>query len=96
MLTRFLDGLDAGFQIANIVQRIKNAEYINTVLGRFLDKGLYHVVSIMAVAQQVLASQQHLQPGIRQCLAQLTQTLPGIFLEEANTAVECRATPTLQ
>ena len=41
-----------------ITQRVEHAEHVHAVLGRLVNKGFDHVIGIMAVAQQVLATQQ--------------------------------------
>ena len=65
---RVLAGLlhrpDGGFQITQVIQGIKHPEYINAVLSRLGNKSLDHIVGIMAIAQQVLPTQQHLQTRV--------------------------------
>ena len=41
-------------KIAQIVHGIEHAEYVYTVIGRFLYEGTYHVIGVMAVAKQIL------------------------------------------
>ncbi len=96
VLTGGLGRLDRGLEIARIVQRVEDAEDIHAVRGGARHEGTDHVIGIMPVAEQVLASQQHLQAGLGQGLAQLAQTLPGIFLQEAHAGVERRAAPAFQ
>ena len=96
MFAGFFDGADGGLQIAQVVQGIKHAEHIDAVFGGFGNKGLYHVICIMAVTQQVLAAQQHLQPRIGQRFAQLPQALPRIFFQEAHTGIKGGTAPYFQ
>ena len=56
---------------------------------------LHHVIVIVLVAQQVLATQQHLQLGVGHGLAELPQTLPGILVQVPQAAVEGSAAPAL-
>ncbi len=96
MLAGRLDRRDGGAQVAYVVHRVEDAEHVDAVDRRLGDEGAHHVITVMAVAEQVLAAQQHLQAGIGQRGAQLAQTLPGIFLEEAHAGVKGGATPDFQ
>jgi len=40
----------------------------------------------MAIAEQILAAQQHLDTAVGQCLAKFPQTFPRIFFQEAHAA----------
>ncbi len=91
-----LDGRDAGPQIAQIVQGVKDAENIHAGVSCFVDEALDHAIFIMPIAQQVLAAQQHLQARLGQQLAEGPQALPGVFVQEANTGVEGGAAPAFQ
>src|SRR5664280_2721950 len=53
------------------------------------------VTLVVAVAQQVLPAQQHLQPGVGQQLPELAQPLPGVLVEKPDTGVVRRAAPAL-
>ena len=85
--------LDRLLDIADVVERVKDAKHIHTVFGRLVDKAVHHGVFVMAVAQQVLRAQQHLQTRVGQQRAELSQALPGVFVEKADAGVEGRATP---
>ncbi len=91
-----LDCFDGDLEVAHVVHGIKDAEYVNTVFGSLGNKGANHVVAVVTVAKQVLATQQHLQAGVRQRLAQGAQTLPGIFFQKAHAGVKGRAAPDFQ
>ena len=82
--------------VPGVVQSIENTHHINAVLQRLLNKGLYHIVSVMAVAQKVLAPQQHLQLGVGQALFQGAQALPGVFVQKAHAHVKGSAAPAFQ
>src|SRR5471032_3358584 len=87
---------DGHAQVTHVVHRVEDAEHVDAVDRCFSDKGFNHVVAVMAVAQQVLATQEHLQACVRQRRAQLAQTLPRVFLQEAYAGVESRAAPAFQ
>ncbi len=96
VLARVLYGLDRDAKIAQVVQGIEDTEHIDAVAGGALDEGAHHIVGIVAVAQQVLPPQQHLQARIGQGLAEASQSLPGVFLEVAKTGIEGGPAPDLQ
>jgi hypothetical protein len=59
-----IDGLQRGahrlLEVAQVVHRIEDAEHPDAVERRALDELVHHVIRIVAVAEQVLAAQQHL------------------------------------
>jgi L-fucose isomerase-like protein len=63
--------------------------------GRLLYEVFNDVVCIVAVAQKVLAAQQHLQLCVLEACSQLSEPFPGIFLEETEAGIECGAAPAL-
>ena len=63
---------------------------------RFLYERFHHIIGVVAIAQQVLAAQQHLQAGVGQGFTQLAQALPRIFLEEAHAGIKGGAAPGFQ
>ena len=91
-----LGGLDGLLQVAHVVECIKNADNVDAVLHALAAEGVHHVVSIVLVAQNVLAAEEHLQLGVGQMLAQRPQTLPGVLLQKAHTDVKGGAAPALQ
>lgn len=93
VLAGLLDGCHRVLKVARIVQSVEHAEHVHAVFGRLLDKLVDDLVVVVAVAQKVLATQQHLQPGVRQQLAESTQTLPWVFVEESDARIEGSSTP---
>ena len=87
---------DGPIEIADIVQRIEDAEDVDAVGRRPFDEFLQHIIGIVPIADQVLAAQQHLQPGVGHGGPQGPQPFPGIFFEEAQTGVEGGAAPDFQ
>ncbi len=96
MFAGSLHRLDRHAQVTHVVHRIEDAEHVDAVDRSFGDEGFDHVVAVVAVAQQVLPAQKHLQARVRQRRAQLAQTLPRVFFQEAYAGVERRAAPALQ
>ena len=95
-MSLFLNGcLNGGFQVAGIVQCVKNTHDVDAVCNRLLHKVFHHIVSIVAIAQHILAAEQHLQLSVGHFFAQDAQALPGIFVQETNAAVKGRAAPAL-
>jgi len=89
-------GFDGHAQVTHIVHRIEDTEHIDAIHCCLGDEGFHHIVAVMAVAQQVLTTQQHLQAGVRQRGAQFAQALPRVFFQKAYAGVEGRAAPDFQ
>ena len=64
MFASFFDRLAGGLQIALIIKGVEYSENINAAFRGMLDKGVNHVVSVIAIANQVLSTEKHLQGGI--------------------------------
>ncbi len=96
VLTGGLHRLNGHAQVTHVVHRIKDAEHVDTIDGGFGHKGAHHVITVVAITEQVLSTQEHLQAGVRQTGLEFAQALPGIFLEEAHAGIEGRAAPDLQ
>ncbi len=88
--------LQGGFHIARVVHGVKDAEDVHAVFHRAFDEAFHHVIGVMAVAEQVLAAQQHLQGGLRHGLFKLAQAQPRVFAEKADAGVKGGAAPALQ
>ena len=89
-------GFDGHPQVTHVVHRVEDAEYVDAIHGGLGDKGAHHVIAVVAIAEQVLAAQEHLQTGVGQRRLEQAQALPRVFLEEAHTGVEGRAAPDFQ
>ena len=97
MSAGFLAGsFDGGFQIADIIQCIKNTDDVDAVGNRFLHKIFHQIVRIMAVTQHILSSEEHLELGFGHVFAQNTQTIPRIFIQKAQAGVKSGAAPAFQ
>ena len=66
-----LDCFHRSFDIAQVIKCVEYTEHIDAVLCGLLNKGSDHIISVVAIAQQVLSAQQHLQSGVGKRLAQL-------------------------
>src|SRR5271165_81759 len=62
------DGLNAGLQVSDIVQRIEYPEHVYAVQPRFLDEPVDSRVIEAAICDQVLSAQKHQQLGLGQQL----------------------------
>ena len=96
VLARLLDSPNGGAQVAQVVERVEDAEHIHAVVGGLVDKTLDHAVFIVAIAKQILTAKQHVKARLGQQLAEGAETFPGIFVEEPNAGIEGRSTPALQ
>ena len=91
-----LRSLNCCLKVFDVIQRIKNTNNINTVGDGTLYKILKDIIGIVTIAQHILAAEQHLQLGVGAHLANGTQALPRILVEEAEAGVKRRAAPALQ
>ena len=64
----FLCGLYGLLQVAYIVQSVENTDDVDAVFNGFATEGIYHIVGIVLVAQDILAPEEHLQLGVGQTL----------------------------
>ena len=62
----------------------------------FCDEPIDDVVLVVAVAEQVLPAQQHLQRRLRHARLERAQPLPRVLVQEADAGVERRAAPALE
>ena len=96
MFTGFFHRFNRDAQVAHVVHRIKNAEHIHPVVGRFGNECTHHVIGIVAVAEQILSAQQHLDAAVRQSLAQFSEAFPRVFFQKSHAGIESRAAPCFQ
>ena len=87
---------DGPFEIADIVQRVEDAEDVDAIRRRPFDELFQHVIGIVPIADEVLAAEQHLQLGVGHRGTQGAQPFPGIFFEKAQARIEGGAAPDLQ
>ncbi|GAS00307.1 hypothetical protein NGUA24_00693 [Salmonella enterica] len=88
--------LQCGFHITRVVHGIEDAEHVHAVFHRPLNEAFHHIIGVVAVAEQVLAAQQHLQRGFGHGFFELAQADPRVFAEKADTGVKGGAAPALQ
>ena len=92
----FLGGFDRDLDIAQIVERVEDAENIDPHVGRLFDEALDDIVGVMAVTHAVLSPEQHLERGLGHFLFELQGPLPRVFVQKADAGVERGAAPHLQ
>ena len=92
---RLLDGLDGGLEVPEVVEGVEDAEDVHAVLDGELAELLDDVVRVVAVADDVLAAEEHLEGRLLEALLELAEALPGVLAEEAEGGVERRAAPDL-
>ena len=81
------------FQVAGVVQCVENTHNGNAIVNGAFYEFSYYVVSIMVVAQNVLATEQHLNRSVGKVFFQSAQSFPGIFVQETQAGVKSCATP---
>ena len=75
------------------VEAVEDAEHVDPALGGLLHESLNHVVGVVGVAHAVGAAEQHLRHQVRHLGADVTQALPGAFLQEAVGHIEGGTAP---
>ena len=93
MTTLLLGGGYGSLQVPRVIHGIENAEDINAVCHSPLDELVHQVVSIVAVAENVLAAKEHLLRRLGHDLLQFTDALPGVFTQVADAGIKGGATP---
>src|SRR5690554_7963570 len=85
--------IDSTLQVTRVIHGIKDAEHVDTIFSGTLNKAVNHVIRIVAIAKQILTTQQHLLRGFRHRFFQFANTIPRIFAEETNTGIKGGAAP---
>ncbi len=93
--TGFTHRLDRGAHRGHIVQRVEDAEDVDTGRRGLFDERRRHQFRVRRVADGVAAAQQHLQTDVGQRLAQCGQALPRVFLQKAKAHIVSGAAPAL-
>ena len=76
----FLRGDDRLLQVADVVQRVENADDVDTVFDGLFAEQIDDVVGIVAVAQYVLPSEKHLQLRVLTDGADFAKPFPRILV----------------
>ncbi|CQQ46800.1 Uncharacterised protein [Salmonella enterica subsp. enterica serovar Typhimurium str. DT104] len=88
--------LQGGFHIARVVHGIEDAEHVHAVFDGAFDEAFHHVIGVVAIAEQVLAAQQHLQGSLRHGFFELAQAQPRVLAEKADAGVKGGAAPAFE
>ena len=88
--------IDRHFDIAYIVKRVEDTDYVDAVLNALLDEKAHDIVGVMLVAEEILTSEKHLELGIRAGRSDLAQPLPRILIEVTQAGVEGGSAPALE
>ena len=81
LLFCFQRSCDRRLHVADVIERVKDSKHIDTAFGRMLDEEFHDVVREVALRDEVLASDQGLDRGIRRHLVELAQVLPRVFVD---------------
>ena len=87
------DRLHRMADVADVVERVKDTKNIHAIAGSLVHEAVNHAVFVVAVAQQVLTAQQHLETGIGQQGTELPQARPGVFIQEPDAGIKGGAAP---
>ena len=94
LFLRFQRCRDRRLHVAEVVERIEDAEHVDAALGRVSDEQLDHVVGKVAIGEQVLSPDQRLDRGVGRGLGQVSEILPRV-LAAADLRFKCRSTESL-
>ena len=71
--------VNCNFEVADVVERVKNTDNVNAVFNALCNKHSYNVVRVVLVAEKILASEKHLKLCIGAGLADFAKSLPRIL-----------------
>ena len=71
--------INRNFHRFNPVERVKDTEYINAALCRFLDKFTNQIVRIVLIANSICPTQKHLEENVWNQFTQFIETCPWGF-----------------
>jgi len=91
-----LGGADGRGQVAQIIERIENAEDVAAGVGGAADKGFDDVVREAGVLHDILAAQEHEVRGFRRGFFEGAKAVEWIFPEKAQAGVDRGAAPSFQ
>ena len=84
--------VNRNLEVANVIESIKNTEYTNAMLRCLLDELFHDIIGVMIITKQVLTTEKHLDRSF-EILLQNIQTLPRIFIKEAQAAIKRSTAP---
>ena len=89
----FLLHAKVGSFIAMDKYHIHDTDIINAIVYGLAAEIIHHIIGVMAVAQQVLPPQKHLQFCMLKALPQSAQTHPGILFEKPQCRIKSSTSP---
>ena len=93
---RFERRVNGHAHVVNGIERIEDAENVDALGVSFTDEFNDDIIGIRGVTHGVCAAQEHLKANIGNALAENTQPVPRIFMQEAHGSIERRASPHFQ
>ena len=87
--------LDAGLKVSQVIEAVKDSDDVDAVCDGLLDEVLDNVICIRLVSKDVLSAEKHLQLRVLEAVTQLSQSDPGIFLQETKRCIEGSTAPAL-
>lgn len=79
---------DGDVQVMYVVYCVEDVEYVDVVDCCFGYEGVYYIVVVVVVVEQVLFVQEYLQVGVGQCCFEFVQVFLWVFFEEVYVGVE--------
>ena len=91
-----LDGLGAIHDVADVVERVEDAEHVHAIAMRGLEEPRHDVLRVMVVSHEVLTTGEHGERCLGAMLLDGAQALPRVLIQKAQACVERRTAPSLE
>src|SRR4030043_1659576 len=95
MLLFILYGFKDSYKVSFVVDSIEDTEHVDTAVGSMMSECGDYIIGVIAIADQVLTAQKHLQSGIGHQLFQDADSFPGVFIQKPGHEDRKSTTPDL-
>ncbi len=95
-LCLFADGFHGHLQVGQVVQGVKNTEYVHARLRGMNHEILYHVVWVIRVTHGIGTAKKHLKEDVGNLFAKGSQPFVGTLPEKTHAGVEGGTAPHFQ
>ena len=91
-----MNSFDSNLELVDIVQGIKDTEDIDTVLLGLVDEVIDGVIRQRGVSNTVSTTEKHLERNVGNKLSHLSESVPGVLIEESHGNIKGGTTPALK
>ena len=82
-LLDLVGSINCFLKVSQVIKAVKDSDDIDSVCDGLLNESINNVICIRSVSEDVLSSEEHLELGVLESVTKLSESLPGIFLEES-------------